>query len=514
MKSAALSGATLIVGAIACLAYANGTLNHFYVFGAQSDSFWFAGLIWRIDARMTNPPSISPNSFYATHVSPFLYLPGLVSHIPWFRDPIEFFAGFIGLLHGLATAAFAFVGGYALLRAGCRSVAASIACLAIGLVLVLLPLQALFLQLPHYEIALPAALIAFLAALADRRDRLAATFFVALLCVREDAGLHAAMFLLAWSAALRLHGKAVDPRLLRYSALGIAWAAFAFWLGPFIAGGSQGIVRGIYLGDPLFAHMSFDQVAKRAAAFLLERTELWLPLAAIVVAALIRRDALLFAGVAAVLPWIALNVGFGNHAAPAKLSFYYAFPLLSAFAWPSLRLLIAPAETGARRSLGALQAAVLALGFAPSLAVAPPNRFDRWLAVDLFGGEGLAQAAQYRQFARTLERHRDTLGKFVATQDVIGLAPTLMQRHAWLEGVRLDDATRIATIDTILIFARPGGCVKEVAVLPRLQLPHAFDVTGTRVVIVTRRPVSDFDAWGPLLIERAPGTTLCIPASR
>lgn len=506
MSRVALGCAAAAVAVIAGLAYANGTLNHFFVFGARSDSFWFAGLIWRIDAWMTNPPSIDANSFYATHVSPFLYLPGLLSRAFHASDPIQYFAGFIGALHALASATFAFVAGYAVLRAGGRPALAATWCVATGLVFIVLPLQALFLQLPHYEIALPAVLIAFLAALADRRDRLATLLFVALLCVREDAGLHAATFLLAWSAARWLRGEAADPRLLRFAVFGMAWAAIAFWLGPFIAGGSQGVVRGLYIGNPPFSHMGIDMIAGRIAWFLRSRPELWLPLAAIVVAAFLRRDVLLGAGVAAVIPWIALNVGLGNHLAPATLSFYYAFPLIVAFAWPSLRLLVAP---GAARGLAGLQAIVLALGFAPSLDVDAVNRFDRWVAVDLFGREGAERAPHYREFVQALERHRGTLGEFVASQDVVGLAPMLIARRAWLDAVADADDARLAAIDTTLIFEGRGGCVRDVMLLGRLRPTHGFDVEGTRVVIATRRPAEAFDAWGPMLVERAPGTTLC-----
>jgi hypothetical protein len=503
-----IAWATLVVAIAAALAYANATLNHFFVFGAMSDSLWFAGLFWHIDLWMTNPQSLDDRSYYATHFSPFLYIPGLLSRlVP--TDPITYFAAANGVLHGMASAAFAGTVALAARRAALGATAAVLVCLATGVVLIALPLQFLFLILPHFEIVLPALLIAFLAALADDRDRLAAVLFVALLSVREDAGLHAAMFLLAWAGAQRLDGAQVDRRLLGFAACGVLWSIVAFALGPIIAGAKQDIVRGLYLGDPLFAHMAPERILERVLSFARQRTELWWPLAVIALVAAWWRDARLAAGVAAVIPWIGLNVGFGAHPANSMLAFYYAFPLLVAFAWPSLRLLMAPQAPGALRRLGALQAAVLLAGFAPGLGPDGPEWGSRWPYAAILDLEGLRQRPHYVAFAEAFRRHRATLGDFVATGDVIGLAPDDMPRQRWAEEVDRADTARIASIDTLMIFEWPGGCVPDARLRESLELPSSFEVVGTRVVIFTRRPVAELAAWGGMLVVRPPDVEPC-----
>lgn len=500
--------AAAVVGIAATLCYANGTLNHFFVTGSNTDAFWFAGLFWRIDLWMTNPPALDGRSYFGTHFSPILFIPGLISWlVP--GDPITYFAVANGAMHGIATAAFAGTMALAAQRAGQHVAVAVLICVVAGAALIVLPVQFQFLVLPHFEILIPALLIAFLAALADRRDRLAKWIFVALLMVREDAGLHAAMFLLAWEGAQRLERKRIHRNLLNLAIYGIAWSGLAFLLGPAIAGEKQDIVRGLYLGNPLFAHMTPERIAERVLKFTLERTELWCSIAAIALAAAWRRDLRLAAGAAAVMPWIGLNVGFGSHPANSQLAFYYAFPLLAAFAWPAVRLLMEPRAPGALPRLGALQIAVLMLGFSPPLGPEYHEWKWRWSHATIFDLEGLRQRPHYVAFADAFRQHRGTLGNFAATEDVIGLVPDAMPRESWAEEFDRQNKMRLVRIETLLVFESPGNCMPSAELRHELRLGNAFEVVGTRVVILTRRSASRLAAWGPMLVPKPPDYEPC-----
>jgi hypothetical protein len=514
VKRSEIAIAAVACGVVAAFVYRNATLNHFYRFGAGTDAFWFAGLVWHMGPRMIGPISMGPGSFFATHVSPILYLPGALSW--WFgEEPVVYFAGVMGVFHGLATTAMcaAIGAGAAAVDLPRWPVIAGV--LLGGVAIIVLPLHSNFSALPHYEILMPAFLILFLLALSQRDRRLAVFWFVLLLSTREDAGLHAATFLLAWAAGVWFSEWRMDWGLLRYAGYGVACAVAAFLIGPIVAGHeAQGIIFNLYLGRPLFVHMTIDQVAARLDFFAYQLAHIWAPLVAIGAFAVWRRDWILIAGPVAVIPWITLNVGFGAHSAPAGLAFYYGFPILVAMMWPSIVAAMTSSyfvsARGRRtRSLLLLQAAVLALGFVPKFGAHLPHYGSRWAFTDLVTMPSRESIAAHQLVAGLFASSGRELGEFVAGFGVIGLAPTTISRRQWAIEVERRDAVRLSRIQSVVIFDSVSSCQIDMRVAQWADLTTAYDIRGTRLTLLTERTMAQMPSWAPLLVDKPLARPFC-----
>jgi hypothetical protein len=326
--------AVWLVFAVTFLLYRNATLNHFYAFGSGTDPFWFAGVLWHGDLALHGPPGIDDRPFYLVHVAPLLTLPALLSHVLPF-SPQEWAALVFGFMHAFTTAALAWCVSSACGPAVGKGTTQLLAGL-VGIAFGVCALQAEFMGLPHFEAILPGLLIAFLGALALRKMQAAIVLFILLLGSREDAGLHALSFLAPLIVLVRWRqGQWLRPELY-FAAAGLAYSIFVIVVLPQFTPYHQSLFREHYVGDPPFAHVTSQQVAERAQFLALQNAHVWAPLAALVLASLLRRDWLTLVGGVAVVPWVLLHTFFGIHSTIWTMGFYYAFPVLAAIAWPSV----------------------------------------------------------------------------------------------------------------------------------------------------------------------------------
>lgn len=492
--------------------YHNAILNHFYIFGSSTDSFWFAGMLWQGDWLLHGPPGIEPRSFYTSHFTPLLVLPALLSHLLPF-DHVEWFALVLGSFHGLLNAAFAWCVWRLLGGRGIRLLIANTAAIAGGSGLAFAGLQAVFMGLPHIEIAVAATLVAFLGALACDQRRWAVVWFVALLLSREDGGFHAFAFLAPlivlewWQTRRWLRAELI------YACAALLYSTLEFGLKPLFVGQHVSWFTEHFVGTPPFAQVTWEQFTYRLKYFALQSGHIWGPMLALAGGAVLRRDLATAVGLVAVVPWVILHTFLGLHITIWTMAYYYAFPLLVTVMWPTLLALFrsGPARpAGSDAGLWWLQVATLLLASLPTFSKDLPFYGSRFRGTEFtLPASTMLQAGTYREFARRLEAARPELGTTAANLAAIGLAPFTLKNSEWLENVSADDVDAVAKLDSILLFAGTYSCPALDAVIRRAAHPFIYTVAGTRIWLFTRKNPAELQGLGPLLVRAAPRAEYC-----
>ncbi|HYC53390.1 MAG TPA: hypothetical protein VEL28_00405 [Candidatus Binatia bacterium] len=176
-------------------------LTHFSRDGYLLDSGWFAWLLQSGDPWLHNPRSINELSYYAHHLSPYLFLLGTPLMLLGLSG-IESFAFHQGLTFGLF-----FLAVVALLPSAAATrdrIVAGICAVSIGALADVLLQAAAY---PHFEIALIAAAALMLAAIERGRWAASVACVIVLVLIREDGGLYAAAMSIAaiFLAGIRPH---------------------------------------------------------------------------------------------------------------------------------------------------------------------------------------------------------------------------------------------------------------------------------------------------------------------
>ncbi len=501
----------LLVFAVTALLYFNATLNHFYAYGSGTDPFWFAGVMWHGDLALHGPPGIDERPFYSVHISPLLTVPALLSHVLPF-NPQQWLALVFGFMHGFTTAALTWCVCMARGANAAHTPATQALAGAIGTAFAVCALQAQFMGLPHYEIILPGLLIAFLAALALRHTRAALVFFILLLSAREDAGLHAATFLVPLIVAVRWREGRWLKDELQFAVAGIVASLVMIVVMPQFTSYHQSLFREHYVGEPPFAHVTLEQIRERLHFLFMQNGHILGPSVALLLAGLLRRDLLTIVGGVAVLPWILLHTLLGIHITIWTMGFYYAFPVLAAIAWPSLLRLY---RTGPAMLKGSdahwllLQGVVVLMASLPMLGKELPMYGSRYAFFSFSSPGSLARVEGYDAFAELLPPARPALGVVAANLAAVGLDPFTLRRGEWLEELNADDAAALARIDTVILFASPFACPQFDAMLARMNLSNTFVVPGTRIRLLTRKPPADLALLSQVLVPEAPRAQHC-----
>lgn len=410
-----------MLGALVFLLGYNSVISVFYEYGALTDSYLFAGLIWRNSAplQLLMPANYGTGSFYDIHFSPFLTLWSWLSQIqPLAR--IEWFAVFIGSMHAaLAMVAIIVLRG---ITPACRWAACGTVALAgmwafSGVV-------SESIAMPHYEFWLPAAVVLFFLLVTRQQFWLALATLLLACSIREDAPIHILALLapvtLLFTWQYRQHNPARIRQLWALCGvtflLGIALAVeryFAF----------EGLhFRSVVLGDPPLAHLSVELLAQRLSEIFLLRPYVWAPLLFMLVWATVARNLLLGLGVLAHLPWL-LALLLMRYDTGATLGWYYAFPLLTLWLWPALAWqwqqswLATPAPV--TRRYWYLSAAVLVLAVVASFS--PLKRAAHVLSFLNHPGPEIASPHQLLALQGALGHDISALGDLRADQAALGL---------------------------------------------------------------------------------------------
>lgn len=492
-----------VFGFVALLNH-NAVVNQFVVVGADSDTLWHTGLLWRGDAQLTNPPGIDNRSYFNTHFAPFFILPALASHFLPF-DAMGWYALFMGVCHGASAAIFAFCAlTFAERRGAVPILTAMLGALA-GVAFAFTPVAAQMARYPHYEVAIPGLILATAAALALGRTGMAAVPFVLALSFKQDTGLHAALLFATIAGATWIRTRRFAWPELSFAAIGTAYAIFGFLFAPLFMPSYQGHMVGYFVGDPPFGHWRLDEIARKVDFFAWQSAHVWAPLLLMAAVATLRRDLALAVGTLAVTPWFVLVVCFANFITVWALGFHYPFPALIAYGWPTILALyrLGPRHfAGDTRFLALLQIAVLALAFVPKLGTQFPPGYSRPRFANIhYHVTPEAQAiARHRDFVQALHDGYPQLGRVRAAIAVTAMAPRVIDRNEWIEEIKRPDDPAIGLIDTILFLDAAMACPEVERVIRTARLPFEYRVPGTRIVVLSRRTLAQMPILAPHLV--------------
>lgn len=452
------------------------TLDHFYTKGGF---VWDSGLFAYFSVFTDQWPMLWPDflhrdvaaprtTFFSVHVMPIFYLASALHALVPFLTPAAYFSLLQGLWTGaLGLAAFMLCG---------RAAGLGLA-IATGLATALCGPMLAAMGLPHVEMAIPALLALFFALRAGGR-RLAAYVVLALcLSIREDAGLHAAAYLILLVLAQwvsRASREAVHANLVAV-AVCLAYSAGALALQHFVYPGTSSSLQRVLLGIPAGAHWTWQLVARRGPSFLVEwGYAVWPPLILMAVA-LWRRSAVLLAGALAPIPWVLFTLLMVPE---SGLTSYYGFPLVIAVAWPTMAL---PYDRFAVRLQLVLAAASILL-FA---TVGGPNH-DRapWRS---FVFSNFSVLGHYETVLRDAVSRRGEFGRLMLDDAVTSLVPEAAELNEWTLQWAFD---RLPNPDVVIYMqgGRDGG--ETAKVIAASGLGHTCRIADTPFMVASRNGTS------------------------
>ncbi len=363
-----------LAGVVTCLllAYALPAgyfLHVFYLRGVGDDSGWFAWLATHAhEWRVANPPLIG-GYFVATHMSPvFLVTTALLAPLAALPVAVRFclLLALWGPLLWLGVFLLA------------ERLAFARRC-ALALLLTFNGIALAWLGFPHVEALIPAlgllAIALWLRARTAIGWGLAAAALLLALSVREDAGLHLAI------AVMAMAWVRPGARVFALAGLCVLGAGLALWGQHQALPAGRALLGEVYLGHPPLAHLSAEGLAGRLLHWATRRQYILLPLLALLLCGLWLppRDRRLLAGVAIALPWLGLALVAASTQAGDLVS-YYGFPLVFMLCWPLLLARMDPRVPvmGVQAAMGALSLlAFVVVGVLPAAVVGGGGLHDR-----------------------------------------------------------------------------------------------------------------------------------------
>ncbi|MGF1607725.1 MAG: hypothetical protein ACFB22_15460 [Rhodothalassiaceae bacterium] len=483
--------ATYLVFRIVYLYY----YNFYFVRGDEFDLNIFTWLLWRdADFGYLVTPSVS---FFKIHIAPFLYALNRISFlVP--VDPERWFSGTMAAIHAAFVPTF-----FALwlrLPLTPRLLWALPGALAAGVfALNGVVLDALWVG--HYEFAIALAIVLLILALAAQKSWAVAAALIFLLSLREDAGFHAFGFLFLLILGRRvIYGTSWRALRLDLIAAGLClgYSLFCFlWLMPHLD--AYGVFKIVFVGDPAWAHLSWQRLGAVLNRHAQENQHLWIPAAVLSLAAIVCRRPLYLVGVLAPLPWTLLHMAAADDHA-AFIDHYKAFPWIVTLAWPLLMDICYPQD----RPPPPITAAVTALVLVGTLVnatsyISPFNTDNRWRIAGLH--PCAADRSAYNRFRTVLQQEREALGRVQVSSGLYRYGLGLFQKHEhrlWYEPDVLRNLIQ-SSPDTVLYYAhgRAAGLFKDGARFSGLRRHYA--VTGTPLLLSTRRDLGNHPALGEYL---------------
>lgn len=318
----------------------NYTLNHFYVNGGYMlDSGWFAYL----SAHSTNWPASNPPSiggtYFSTHFSPAFYiftaLHTLLSIIGVIVSDVSWFSITQGFWLALTASSI-----FSLLSCNSKPTAASNSFIAATSIFV--AFNGIFLAsigFPHFEIAIPALLVAFFACYINGHTKTAIFFLCLGLLMREDAGLHYfGLFFLLAGYLYFASGRRISKKIRSYALLAVicfVYSLLAICMQKVYFNVDDNALARVYLGDPAFGHISLNFLRERLAFFAKNRIYITAPIILVLFLSIYKKSLVLLIGVGAVLPWIIFSL-LAIQFQAGTLTSYYSFPISIALFWPAI----------------------------------------------------------------------------------------------------------------------------------------------------------------------------------
>ncbi|MGA2311877.1 MAG: hypothetical protein ABSF87_05855 [Xanthobacteraceae bacterium] len=449
------------------------TLNHFYRTGAY---FWDSGEFAYLTSFSTSWPMLLPPvfdqhvAFFTIHVMPIFYVTSALHQALSFIPAAAYFSLLQGVWVGLLGSAV-FV---ACMRSDNLALAAitALATAFCGPVLSTI-------GFPHVEIAIPALLLLFLA-LRSTRHRIGAYVALGLcLLVREDAGVHAGLVLILLALAQRVSGDSWESvrenALIACICFGYSFAALAFQ--HFFYPAPLSRLKVVYLGDPIFSHLSWSLVGQRLIVLLTAKAYLTWPLIFLLTTAVWKRSVILAVGPIAVLPWILMSLLAASGYAGALAS-YYSFPIIVAIAWPSIAFSMKRARMNLQLFTSVLSIVLFVslgrgnLGNAPWEGLSVPN----------FGAIGTYETA-----LRNVINRRKEFGRLIVDDAVASLVPESLIRDEWLYQWSVD---RLPNPDVVIYKDRAWDSASTERAVEASGLTHRCQIENTPFFVASREGTS------------------------
>ena len=487
--------AAVLVAGVPFAAFTTLVLYHFYLKGAF---FWDSGLLASLlsatDPRLPTPPIFGGESFFATHWTLIFIVLSLIRRLLPISDA-QFFAGFSGVCHALPGLAV-----FWLLYAGfrLRTALGVITAAALSLTFAFNGLALAIARYPHFEMLIVGTALLFFVAIVQRRTVLASVFFTVCLMTREDAGFHLFGLLLLPVALNRYRGIPLRAQRCEivFGALALVYSLAALGAQHLLFGGQSSLAR-IYLGDPVFAHLSFGVVGERLLGYMQYRTYLILPALVALFWGLRARNPYVLLGYLAFVPWALLHL-VADSALASTLSSYYAFPFMIAAFWPLLGVLQAR-----RADARAASPAISVLGFAAMIAVSftaldhQHNPGGIALPSGFLSPPSLARQETTETAMAQLVGSKAELGTTLVDGSVLALAPA-----AYLAGETVRDAGDRRP-DTVIYFVNGYEADRARAVADAADLDRHYQVPGTSIRLATDRSIDPGSPLGTLLVRTA-----------
>lgn len=352
------------------------------------------------------------------------------------------------------------------------------------------------LQLPHYEIAIPAFILLVLSLLAAEKYRMALAILLITLTLREDVGFHFAALLAPTLIVRRFFGQqqwALDRWALRCAVVAICYSIAAFAIQRMLYGNNGMLVQN-YLGSPAFAHVTQEFINGRLTVYLHERSYIWAPFLVSIVWAVLTRNPLIPLGFVGGLPWLVLHF-FAKVPVVGGMAWYYGFPLIAGIAWPLLAVWWwrngAPSTRERRQAVAgfALMLACTLIGQVAGRTVVYPVMLFQ--SVTIPGAETVAAD----RFVAAVAANQALLGRLRVDEGVRGLAPHEFPVGHWLE----TPLASAETVDTVIWFD-PGGMDKKAWLMWIQQgLNFHYAIPGTHLVMASNRNLAALAPLASLL---------------
>jgi hypothetical protein len=481
------------VAALPFAAYSAFILNHFYRFGALlNDSGYIAHMMWRGGPALRVGRAVLDNqSFFAFHVTPLFTLTSFLGGFVPLAMP-QLFAAFVGLSHALlAVGVFWILTGPYGMRSAARM--AVVAALAVGFGFDGAALA--MVKFPHFEILIPASFILFLIAWSQGRLVLAGVFFAICLATREDAGFQICALLAVLAMLDRWNG--IRGRLENGTLIFLV-AGFVYSVAVVLVQRIEFPVRPLltanYIGDPPFAHLTWQLVLVRFFGYFLFRTYIVLPALCAIGWAVAAKNPYIVVGYVAFIPWTLLQLLSVNDAI-GTIPYHYGYPYLVASFWPLIGVLLSSRRTGRPINVRGTVigfAVVVAASFVGVSRQANPSGAD--LLPSFTSIPSFTEQSAVEHAILVLRSARAELGRIAAEDGVAALAT---DDYAESETFWPDTPERP---DTVLYF--PDGYRADAArqLIASAGLDRVYAIAGTPILVATDRPLSSMPILAPLLV--------------
>ncbi len=337
---------SFFIPSLLCINY---VMNRFYVDGTTDggeiiDSGWY---IYMSSSAVTWPlpnPSVIGGTFFSVHMSFIFYVFSALFHLLHAIGVSISAPFFFAITQGIGVGILSLASfGLMLATQNSRTMGNIFLCMLFAFFVSVNGISLQAILHPHFEMLIPALLIAFFALWTNGYKKLAYVPLLLNLLVKEDVGLHqfGAFFILAFFCrycsqdnVFKEHARAFFKLAMIcgiYSVIVIAAQKIFF---------HPNIMTQVYLGNPIYQHINFEFLKNRWDFNLIHRTYIYVPLLLCALLALWRKEKMLLLGVITVLPWTIFSFlapgPLSGAPSAGSLNYYYGFPIILAYLWPAI----------------------------------------------------------------------------------------------------------------------------------------------------------------------------------